>query len=99
MSHHPGVVALSGELDTPQFVAVHGALAAALADDQPEVIVNLSAVRFLDAGTIRLLLEARQAAIDAGRRLRVSGAGAAVRHVIEASAAGHQLFDTAEHTR
>jgi anti-anti-sigma regulatory factor len=66
VSHYPGVVALSGDLDTPQFVAVHGALAAALADDQPEIIVNLSAVRFLDAGTIRLSLEARPAAVDAG---------------------------------
>jgi anti-anti-sigma factor len=96
----PGTIALSGELDATEHQAVRAALAAALADDRlgspdapTEIVVDLRAVQFLDAGTIRLLVQTRQQALDTGRRLRVTGAEGPVRHVIEASGHGRQLLE------
>lgn len=97
LSHHPGVVVLVGDLDAAAYSTVREALAVALAnDDGAEIVVDLRSVRFMDAGTIRLLLEASQIAVDAGRRLWVTGARDPVRQVIVASGAGQQLFDSAD---
>jgi anti-anti-sigma factor len=98
----PGVIALSGDLDATTRESVRATLAAAVAQQglgspevPEEIVVDLRAVRFLDAGTVRLLLEAWRTANDAGRRLCVTGAYGPVRQVIEASGAGHRLLDSA----
>jgi anti-anti-sigma factor len=103
LSHHPGVVTLSGDLDAAEHDTVRDALAAALAaapaaDDacaEADIVVDLAAVRFMDAGTVGLLLEASRTAADAGRRLRVIGARATVRQVIQASGSGFRLLGPA----
>jgi anti-anti-sigma factor len=88
----PGVVTLSGDFDAGGHEEVRSAVATALAHGRPETVVDMRAVRLLDAGTVRVLLEAWQAAADTGRRLRVTGAGGHVRHVIQAAGAGQRLF-------
>lgn len=91
-----GVIVLSGDLDATRHEAVHLILAAALAEDRPdrprEIVVDVSAVRLLDAGTVRVLLQAAEAALDSGRRVLVTGANDDIRRVIEAAGAGHRLL-------
>lgn len=100
LSRQPGVVALSGELDAAEYETVRVALAAALSPDtlgdQAEIVVDLRAVKFMDAGTVGLLLEAWRTSIGSGHRLRVTGACDPVRRVIEAAGAGYRLLGTAE---
>jgi anti-anti-sigma factor len=90
------VVVLSGDLDASRHDAVAALLAAALADDHPgrprEIVVEMSAVRLLDAGTVRVLLQAAEAALDSGRRISVTGAHDGIRRVIVAAGAGHRLL-------
>ncbi|GAA0908353.1 hypothetical protein GCM10009558_096850 [Virgisporangium aurantiacum] len=91
-----GVVVLSGDLDATRHEAVQLILAAALAEDHQgpprEIVVDVSAVRLLDAGTVRVLLRAAEAALDTGRLLRVTGAHDGIRRVIEAAGAGYRLL-------
>ncbi|GAB2576302.1 hypothetical protein Aab01nite_13240 [Paractinoplanes abujensis] len=91
-----GFVALAGSLDGSARDRVRAALGAALAwagaRRRPEVVVDVRAVRLVDAGTIRLLLDAHQAAADAGRALRLVGPRAAVSRAIEAAGAGPRLL-------
>jgi anti-anti-sigma factor len=94
------LIALSGELDAAIHEALRAALTTALArdgsgddGDHGEIVVDMRAVRLLDASTVRVLMGAWRIADDAGRRLRVTGAHGPVRQVIEASGAGHRLLD------
>ncbi|MBL7259011.1 STAS domain-containing protein [Paractinoplanes lichenicola] len=91
-----GIISLAGSLDSFAHDRVRAALGAALAwaaaRHRAEVVVDVRAVRFIDAGTIRLLIETYEAAADAGRRLRLVGPSDAVRRAIEAAGAGHRLL-------
>jgi anti-anti-sigma factor len=99
LPHSSGVVTLSGELDAAGYRTVRTALTAALTagglGDDAEIVVDLRAVRFMDAGTVGLLLEAWRSALDGGHHLRVTGVGDAVRRVIQASGAGYRLLGPA----
>ncbi|GIJ46723.1 hypothetical protein Val02_36090 [Virgisporangium aliadipatigenens] len=92
----PGTLVFAGEFDAAAHEAVRVALEAALAERGPdapgEIVVDLRAVGGMDAGTVWLLLRARQSALDTGRRLRVTGVDGVVRRAVEAAGAGHQLF-------
>jgi anti-anti-sigma regulatory factor len=90
----PGEIMLSGDFDAEQRDAVQEALTAG---EPSDTVVNVVEVRLLDAGTIRLLLQAQQAAVETGHGFRVSGASDLVRHVIEAVGAGRLLSLTDDH--
>jgi len=91
----PGAIVMSGEFDLTGHGLLHTTLAEALArldgDPAGNVVLDMHAVSFVDIRTVRVLLDARQAAADAGRRLRVTGAGGAVRRVLEVCDAWQRL--------
>jgi anti-anti-sigma factor len=65
------VVTLRGEADVFTLSFVVDVLAAAIADHDGAVIVDLTDTAFIDAGTARALARARQCLDDRGRRLTV----------------------------
>ena len=68
-------VRLCGELDIATVADLETALADALGAAAPEVIVDVSDTTFVDSITISALLDARSAADDLGRALRLRGVG------------------------
>jgi len=88
------VVVLSGDLFAADCDSVRAALAPALAPDdrsRSEVVIDVRAVRVLDAAVIGLLLQAWQSCQEAGRQLRVAGAQGIVRRAILATGAQRLL--------
>jgi len=55
---------LSGEFDLSNAWKVQDALLDALRDEQRDIVVDLTAVRFMDAQLVRVLIKARSAAIS-----------------------------------
>ncbi|WP_433307553.1 STAS domain-containing protein [Actinoplanes sp. CA-030573] len=86
---------MSGVFDVTAHEPLRATLAAELthagARGCGELVVDLGAVTFLDAGTVGVLLEAWQTAADAGMRLRATAAEGAARQVIEACTAWDRL--------
>jgi anti-anti-sigma factor len=65
-------VAVVGEIDIAVHDRLRAALAAALCAGPAEVVVDLAATTFLDAGGISVLLHAQHDARRAGRHLRIT---------------------------
>lgn len=78
------VVAGTGDIDLVSADGFRDALVAAAADGLP-VVVDLSAVTFLDAAGLSALVAGR---IAAGGRFRVVGATGVVRRVLEVTGLG-----------
>jgi anti-anti-sigma factor len=76
-------VTVAGELDMVSVGVLEHAVADALADPADTAVeLDLAGVSFMDSTGLRALLSARRRADAAGRRLRVVGAGPAVRRVL-----------------
>lgn len=54
---------LSGEFDLSNAWKIQDALLAAIRDEQRDIVVDLSEVRFMDAQLVRVLIRARSAAV------------------------------------
>jgi anti-anti-sigma factor len=84
-SHRDGdrcVVALHGELDMAGVDDLHELLAGALSR-APSVVLDLSAVTFIDSTVINTLIKTHQAAIAAGSRFAVTNATRQVHRVLD----------------
>jgi anti-anti-sigma factor len=83
------VVTVQGDID----LDTSGDLAAALAglDAPGGVDVDLSAVTYMDSTGLRVLLSARDAAVETGATLRVSAASSIVARLIEITGASELI--------
>ncbi|MBM2619872.1 STAS domain-containing protein [Actinoplanes sp. LDG1-06] len=99
-SEHTGLISLAGALDAAAHDRVRAALGAALAyagaRRYHDVVVDVAGVRFIDAGTIRMLVGAHRTAAGAGRRFRLTGVRDTVRRAIVASGSAPVLLPYAE---
>jgi anti-sigma B factor antagonist len=77
------IVTVAGEVDLATTGQLEGELNAAVEAAGTTVIVDLSAVTFLDSAGINTLLRSRRLAEEHGRQLRVTGAEGIVRQVLE----------------
>lgn len=67
-------------------------LAAAIADcDQDTVVVDMSAVEFVDSSGLRVLIEAHQTADEAGRSFQLSNPSSTVSRLLEISGVSDYL--------
>ena len=62
------VIALRGEADIATMPGVVEALARVIADHEGDVVVDLAEISFIDAGTVRVVLQAKET-LGGGRRL------------------------------
>lgn len=77
------VVALDGEMDTHTARSVGDQLNQLAGGGAIALVVDASALRFLDSSGISELLRLRQRTVDAGGTFRVRAASPTVRRVIE----------------
>ncbi len=85
-------VVVSGEVDLSSAPIVENAIYDAVAADGVDaVVVDLSAVRFLDSSGIALLLKGRRQADENGVSYQVTGAHGTVRRVLELSGVWEHL--------
>ena len=84
MNEHQGklVVALAGEIDLEQSPAVRSLLLGAVARGK-DLLVDLSAVTYIDSSGIASLIEALQAAKEGGRELCLFAVSSRVMRVFE----------------
>lgn len=88
------LVRVVGELDLVTAPVLDRNLAGAISRGRPRVVVDLSAVSFLDVRGINSLVSADTAAEGAGTRLVVRGAGDAVHRLVEVCGLeGHLTFE------
>lgn len=66
------VLAVRGEVDVYSAPALHDALGSLLASDAKAVVVDLTAVGFLDSTGLGVLVAARTAALDVGSALPIA---------------------------
>ena len=84
-SDHTAVVRASGEFDLAAVADVHRVIARAAADLRvpATVIVDLSAVTFLDAAMLGALVTDRRALLEVGGDLQLTGVSPWTRRIIE----------------
>ena len=75
------LVTISGEIDICTCEAMRDTLEAGLGNGPVELVADLSAVTFIDASGIRVLLEVRRQAAEAGGSLTLRAPSRAVRRV------------------
>jgi anti-sigma B factor antagonist len=95
-SHRDGTtvtVAVDGDIDLSTADELEHAIAAPGAGPTTDVIVDLSAVRFIDSAGINALLKGRRQADAHGRSFRVSGAAGLVRELLEITGVLAHLTD------
>lgn len=86
-------VAIAGEIDAHTAPAVAAALAAA---EHDPLIVDLSAVDFVDSSGLRVLLEAHQARKAAGNSLVLAQPSPAVQRVLDVAGVDGYLTVTSD---
>jgi anti-sigma B factor antagonist len=77
------VVAATGQVDLATAPELAAVLAQARRDRPFEIVVDLTAVDFLDSAGVRVLVEAARQAAELGVELSVRGAGGWVARVLE----------------
>lgn len=77
------VIALAGELDLPVVPLIRGALARALREPGERLIIDLSALTFIDSSGLYVLLHADKGCRDAGRMLTIRPGPPNVQKVFE----------------
>jgi anti-anti-sigma factor len=80
----PTLVWLQGEHDLSSVNALSEALSRAIADDDRDVIVDLSRVEFMGAATLGVLLRARQDLLSRSRALTLRAPSQPARRVLDA---------------
>ena len=78
----PGLVVVSGEVDVMSAVALRRTLTRALDETTGTVEVDLSAVQFIDATGVGVLVDVHNKAAEAGRAVVVTRPSRAVRRII-----------------
>lgn len=91
------ILELAGELEVSEAPALRDLLGAAVAGPQSRMLLDLTAVTFIDSSGIGVLVGAQRLADAAGSRLGLAGANAGVRRVFELTRTDRvlRLFDTA----
>lgn len=79
------VIAVVGEIDPATAPQLHAALHRLLADGRTEVIVDLSAVTFMDCSVLTFLVTAHEATSAVGGSLRTTGNNPLLPRLLEAS--------------
>jgi anti-anti-sigma factor len=79
----PTVVWLRGEHDLSTVHALSDALSRAIADDDRDLVVDLSTVEFMGASTIGVLVRARQDLQARGRTLTLRAPSRVAGHVLD----------------
>lgn len=77
------VVCAHGEIDLATVSDLRQVLAEATAQPAPQVLVDLTAVTFMDSSGLHALISALRAAQSSGGDLKLVGAGSRVRKVID----------------
>ena len=77
-------MSLSGELDLSNVLCVEEELRK-VEDRKPAMVLDLSALRFIDSTGLRLIVSAHQRARKQGRRLKIVQGGDAVRRLFRLS--------------
>jgi anti-anti-sigma factor len=80
----PTVVWLRGEHDLSTVHLLSEALSRAIAEDERDVVVDLSRVEFMGAATVGVLLRARQDLLSRSRALTLRHPSPAARRVLDA---------------
>jgi anti-anti-sigma factor len=86
-----GVVVVSGELDLFAVPALESALDASL-DGQPSLVVDMSAVTFIDSSVLAILVASHQRLATDHRRLELRSPSGFVERVIELAGLTEILF-------
>ncbi|MEU6388046.1 STAS domain-containing protein [Streptomyces sp. NPDC046939] len=77
------VITVSGEIDHESGPPLREAAVDALAGRVPRLVVDLSAVTFMDSAGLNILLRAHRRAHDAGGWLRLAGVSANVLRILQ----------------
>lgn len=72
-----------GGFDLAGLQAAETALAAALRERSPAIVIDLSDLTFIDSTGLRFAMDARALCSDAGRQLTIRPGGPAIRRVFE----------------
>ena len=85
-----GGLALSGELDAHTAPLLADRLAE-LPDGDADVVLDIARVEFMDSSGLRVVIDAHQRALDAGRRLVLRHPTSAVQRLLEISGLSDHL--------
>jgi anti-sigma B factor antagonist len=85
-----------GDLTIPSAQVQREVLLAALAEDGPELLLDLSQIESCDSAGVQLLVATQRSARAGGRELRIVGASTTVREALKTYALDRQLLGTAE---
>ncbi|MFI7382554.1 STAS domain-containing protein [Streptomyces sp. NPDC049813] len=77
------IITVSGEIDHQSGAPLRESMLTATAGQAPRVVVDLAAVTFMDSAGLNILLLAHRRTSEAGGWLRLAGAGAGVRRVLQ----------------
>ena len=77
-------VTLTGELDLSNVLHAEEEIRR-VEERKPSMVLDLSALRFIDSTGLRLIVSAHQRALKHGRRVRIVPGGAAVRRLFRLS--------------
>ena len=87
-----------GDLTIPAAQAQRELLLAALAEDGPELLLDLSQIESCDSAGVQLLVATRRSALAAGRSMRIVDTSATVREALKTYALDRLLLGPAEGT-
>jgi anti-sigma B factor antagonist len=94
--HFPGELTLAGEFDVTSASMLRTALDVA-ASEARDVVVDVSAVTFMDAGTVRILRTTGRAVARAGGSLKVIGVSGLPLRVMQICGAGPLIAEGERH--
>jgi anti-sigma B factor antagonist len=77
------IFAISGELDMNQVPVVREQLAAAVADQAPQVVLDLSGLTYIDSSGLALFIEQLQRVQSYGGKFALFGLTDSVRRILE----------------
>jgi anti-sigma B factor antagonist len=92
------LIAAAGELDISATSELSAIFAMAAAGPQPSVVLDLTAVSFIDSSAISTILRAAQQLEGAGKRMHIVAAEGPVRRLLEITGAAQRfsVHDTRE---
>jgi anti-sigma B factor antagonist len=70
--HHPTVISVNGEIDVVKVSAMRQKIDAAIEAGHIHVLVDLTAVRFMEATLLHALLAGRKSCVESGGSLSVT---------------------------
>lgn len=76
-------IKLSGEIDFGNVGRLRSALVDANLEDEPEVVIDMNEVLFIDSTTLGVIVQGKKRLEEHGRRLLVSGVSPRVMRIFE----------------